>query len=101
MDRYLALWALLYGPALGITGFGVAMSRLPFWGLRGARIATYVAFSIFVLSGVGWALTTNYPAWVRVLNGILEAAVAAIVFPAIFAALCDSTDAPTTASDSS
>ena len=96
----LRFWALLYGPALGITAFGIAMSRFPFWGIRGARIATYLAGLIFVISGVLWALTTDYARWVRILNGLFEAAVVSVVFPLILAALCAPTDPPTTPSDS-
>ena len=99
MDRILALWPL-YAPAVAIVGFGLGMSR--FWGIRPTRITIYVAGVVFVITGVGWALTTDSALWVRVLNGILESVVVSIVLPKILGSLCafPETATPVTPSDS-
>jgi hypothetical protein len=97
MDRLLSLWPL-YAPSAAIVGLGLGMSR--FWGIRPTRIAIYVAATVLVIIGVGWALTTDSPTWVRVVNGMLGASTVSIICPKILISLCAPTDPPITPSDS-
>jgi hypothetical protein len=81
MEFLLKLWPN-YAAAATLTGLGLSMARFDEFGI--ARSLFWIASIFLGVTDFVWQLVTDTPAVLRVLNGVLTAAIVFVVFPLLF-----------------